>query len=46
MTESDIVQWKVLRDLKEAKEDMQQEPSQELLPLKDLVQKITKSDQQ
>ena len=33
--------WRVLRDLKEAEEDMEQDQDQELLQLTDLVQKVT-----
>ena len=44
--EAEHVQWRVLRDLKEAEEDMEQEEGgilshQNLLPLADLVQTVT-----
>ena len=44
--ESELVQWRALRDLKEAEEDMEQEEGgilshQNLLPLADLVQTVT-----
>ena len=43
---ADLVQWRMLRDLKEAEEDMEQEEGgllshQEILPLTDLVQTVT-----
>ena len=44
--EAELVQWRVLRDLKEAEDDMEQEEGgilshQNLLPLADLVQTVT-----
>ena len=44
--EAELVQWRVLRDLKEAEEDMEQEEggilsNQKLLPLAELVQTVT-----